>query len=123
MSGRKGISESEWQLMELLWREGPLTQPQMMKLLGAKWNKNTVHTFLGRLTEKGYLRVEKDASPHRYFAVAPREDCVRQEEKSFLERVYQGSVCRMVASFVRDSELTKEEAEELRRLLDEKLSE
>lgn len=113
------ISESEWRLMELLWENGELTQPQIMQLLGKRWNKNTVHTFLTRLCAKGFLEVDREKSPHIYRTLIAREDCERQERQSFLERVYQGSVSRMVASFVKDADLKKEEVEALRKLLDE----
>ena len=113
------ITESEWQLMERLW-QGTLTQPQLMEQLGKKWNKNTVHTFLTRLCTKGYVEVDKECSPHVYRALVSREDCEKQERESFLQRVYRGSVGNMVAAFVKDNQLTDEEVEELRRLLDGK---
>lgn len=113
------ISESEWQLMEYLWENGELTQPQLMELLGKRWNKNTVHTFLTRLCAKGVVEADRGRSPHIYRPLIGREDCERQERQSFLERVYQGSVSRMVAAFVRDADLKKEEVEALRKLLDE----
>lgn len=118
MGTNERISESEWMLMELLW-QGEKTQPQLAELLGKKWNKNTVHTFLSRLCAKGFLEVDRERSPHVYRAVVSREACERQERQSFLQRVYQGNVGNMVASFVKDRQLTEKEAQELRRLLDE----
>lgn len=112
------ISESEWILMELLW-QGEMTQPQLSEKLGKKWNKNTIHTFLSRLCAKGFVETDKEQSPHVYRAAVPREVCERQERQSFLKRVYQGNVGDMVASFVRDRQLSAKEAEELRRLLNE----
>ena len=113
------ITESEWQLMELLW-QGGMTQPQLMEQLGKKWNKNTVHTFLARLCGKGYVEADKEHSPHIYRAVVSREDCEKQERESFLQRVYRGSVGNMVAAFVKDGQLTDAEVEELRKLLENK---
>lgn len=112
------ISESEWILMELLWQE-ERTQPQLMAELGKKWNKNTIHTFLARLCAKGCVEVDKERTPHVYSALVSREACEKQERQNFLQRVYQGNVGRMVASFVKDDQLTAREAQELRRLLDE----
>lgn len=116
------ISESEWQIMEQVWAYSAdsmgITQPALMELLGDKWNKNTVHTFLKRLCEKGYLQVVKDTSPHRYVPLVSRAACEKQERKSFLDRVYQGSAGRMVAAFVRDGDLSEEEVAELRNLLE-----
>lgn len=119
------ISESEWQIMDVVWQyeelseEAGITQSCLMELLGDKWNKNTVHTFLKRLCDKGYLQVIKEQSPHRYVALVSREACEKEERQSFLDRVYQGSAGRMVAAFVRDGGLSEEDVTQLRRLLDE----
>lgn len=115
---RMKISESEWVLMELLW-QGEMTQPQMTEKLGGKWKKNTVHTFLSRLCAKGFVQMDRERSPHVYRAAVPREACEKQERQSFLKRVYQGNVGNMVAAFVRDRQLSADEAEKLRKLLDE----
>ena len=115
---KERISESEWALMELLW-QGEMTLPQMTEKLGKRWKKNTVHTFLTRLCAKGCLEVDKESSPHVYRAAISREECERQERQSFLGRVYHGNVGNMVASFVKDGQLSAGEVEELRKLLDE----
>ena len=119
------ISDSEWQIMEQIWafcdqeQELGITQPYLMEILGARWNKNTVHTFLKRLCDKGYLQAMKETSPHRYVPIVNRQECEKEERQSFLERVYQGSAGRTVAAFVREGGLKKEELVELRKLLDE----
>lgn len=114
------ITESEWQIMDVVWAyESGITQPCLMELLGDKWNKNTVHTFLKRLCDKGYLKVVKESSPHQYVPLVSREECEKEERQSFLERVYQGSAGRMVTAFVRDGGLSEEEVSELRKLLEE----
>lgn len=114
------ITESEWQIMDVVWAyESGITQPCLMELLGDKWNKNTVHTFLKRLCDKGYLKVVKESSPHQYVPLVSREECEKEERQSFLERVYQGSAGRMVTAFVRDGGLSEEEVSEIRKLLEE----
>ena len=118
MGTNERISECEWMLMELLW-QGEKTQPQLAEQLGKRWNKNTVHTFLTRLCAKGFLEVDRERSPHVYRAIVSRAACEKQEPQSFLQRVSQGNVGNMGASFVKDRQLTEKEAQELRRLLDE----
>ena len=125
------ITESEWQIMEQIWAYQEsmdsdsqsagygITQPALMEFLKKKWNKNTVHTFLKRLCEKGFLEVVKDTSPHRYVPLVSREVCEKEERQSFLDRLYQGSAGRMVAAFVRDGDLSEEDVRELRKLLEE----
>lgn len=110
------ITDSEWKIMEILWEKGEATQSELMERLEEKWNKNTVYTFLSRLEHKGM--VESHGSPKQYRAAAKREDCVEQEQESFLNKVYHGSAGKMVAAFVEDGKLTPAEVEELKRLLE-----
>ena len=104
------ISDSEWKVMEILWEKGAATQSEVMDALTEHWNKNTVYTFLSRLEHKG--------SPKRYVAVIGREECVRQEEESFLNKVYHGSAGKLVAAFVEEGRLTEKEKAMLKQLLE-----
>lgn len=111
------ISDSEWKIMEILWEKGMATQSEVMDALDVKWNKNTVYTFLSRLEHKAF--VESEGSPKGYRPLIRREDCVAQEEESFLNKIYHGSAGKMVAAFVEEGRLTTEEMEKLKRLLEE----
>lgn len=110
------ITDSEWKIMEILWEKGEATQSGLAEGLAEKWNKNTVYTFLSRLEHKGI--VESHSSPKQYRAAVKREDCVKQEQESFLNKVYHGSAGKMVAAFVEEGRLTAAEMEELKRLLE-----
>ena len=50
-----------------------------------------------------------------------RKRCVRDESRSFLERVFGGDVGSLLVHYVRESKLEPKDREHLRRLLDEKL--
>ena len=110
------ISDSEWKVMEILWEKGTATQSEVMDALTEGWNKNTVYTFLSRLEHKGLVAAE--GSPKRYAAVIGREECVRQEEESFLNKVYHGSAGKLVAAFVEEGRLTEKEKAMLKQLLE-----
>ncbi|MBQ9091373.1 MAG: BlaI/MecI/CopY family transcriptional regulator [Anaerotignum sp.] len=110
------ISDSEWKIMEVLWEKGEVSQNDIQTALDVKWNKNTVYTFLSRLENKGLVTAV--GSPKRYRAAVSREECVAQEEETFLNKVYHGSAGKMVAAFVEEGRLTPKEVEELRRLLE-----
>ena len=110
------ISDSEWKVIEILWEKGTATQSEVMDALTEGWNKNTVYTFLSRLEHKGLVAAE--GSPKRYAAVIGREECVRQEEESFLNKVYHGSAGKLVAAFVEEGRLTEKEKAMLKQLLE-----
>ena len=114
------LTDSEWNVMEVLWAGDGLQLAQIVEALApeAQWRRNTVHTYLTRMMGKGLVRTD-DNYPHRYYANINREQCAEGQRNDFLERVYQGSAGRLVMSFVKDGSLTREERDELRKLLDE----
>jgi hypothetical protein len=73
----KALPPSEWRVMYLLWRHGPLTVAEVHRL-SPDHNLTTVATFLKRLVAKGYLTTTLERSspaggrpPERFF---PRID-------------------------------------------------
>ena len=129
------ITEAQWSIMELLWEScEPMTVSQICRALEEKknivWKANTVNTQLMRLAEHGVVtwRAEEETTaeiqrssklPKAFYPLVDRDTCRRQEEQSFLDKMYQGSVKMMIASFIKDDKLSAEELDEIRRLLDE----
>ena len=80
----------------------------------------TVRTFLGRLVQKGALSVERRDRVYHYSPAVDEGTCVREETRSFMDRVYGGALTPMLAHFLEHQDLTAEDVAELRRMLDEK---
>lgn len=116
------ISDAEWLVMKVLWQESPLTAGAVIEYLKPEtnWNPKTVQTLISRLVKKGVLGVKKDSGLNRYFPLVSQEACMREETKSFLDKVYGGSFHLLLANFVKNESLTPREIEALRNLLDEK---
>lgn len=114
------LTDSEWSVMEVLWAGDGLQLGQIVDALlpTTGWSRNTVHTYLTRMMAKG-LVVADEHSPRGYHAGISREQCAEGQRRELVERIYQGSAGRLVAAFVKDGSLTREDREELRRLLDE----
>lgn len=119
------ISDAEWEIMNVLWEDAPRTATDVAEALRDRvtWNANTVKTLLGRLVRKGVVRFKPEGNRYLYSPALPRERYVRQESASFLDRVFGGDASPMLAHFVRNSDLTDDQIEELRRILDEKRKE
>ena len=80
----------------------------------------TVYTLIGRLVEKGALEISRtQGRTHWYAAAVTREDYRRFASGTLLERLYDNSIKNMVACFIKDRQITKEELQQLRQLLDE----
>ncbi len=118
------ISESEWAVMEVLWESAPRTASEVAKALRGKtgWADNTVRTLLTRLVEKGALEIqEAPGSPKLFAPAVKREDCVRAESASFLDRIFQGAAKPLLVHFARNARLTPDEVRELKKLLDQSI--
>jgi len=118
------ISESEWNVMEVLWERAPQTASAVAKALheSTGWAENTVRTMLTRLLEKGALKiVDPEVQPKKYVPAVKRELCVQAESASFLDRIFQGAANPLLVHFASNASLTAEEASELKKLLDQSI--
>jgi BlaI family penicillinase repressor len=116
------ISNAEWDVMERIWAGGACTAADVIKALRAthEWNHSTIRTLLARLVEKGALTYEVDGSRYIYRAAVSRPRCVRQEGRSFLEKAFGGDVAALLAHYVAEASLDREQIEQLRQLLAQK---
>lgn len=120
---RQTITESEYELMKILWEANePLSLGEILKSLSSenKWTRNTVGTLLVRLCEKGVVSYEKKGKSNLYYAVMEQKDYSMTETRSFLSKLYNGSVGNLVASLFENKEISREEIESLRKIIDEK---
>lgn len=116
MSGENiNLTSAEWNVMECLWTKSPQTAMRLVAQLQRQvgWAKSTTMTMLTRMEKKGLLLCTGSEKPRHYTPAVRREDAVRQETKSFVRRVFRGSVGMMMSSLVEQQELTKEEIDQL----------
>ncbi len=114
------IGESEWYVMKALWEHSPLSGSDIVKAVSAQtdWSQSTILTMVRRLVQKGAVGVLQQ-SVMMYYPLIEESGARRQETDMFLKRVYKGSVNMLVKGFIESGELSKEELEELKKLLDE----
>jgi BlaI family penicillinase repressor len=119
------ISEAEWEVLAVLWRQAPLTATQVFASLATDktWKLNTVRTFLSRLEKKGVLRSREGKDAKQFLPAISREACVRQESESFLARVFDGGTAALLLHFARSKRLSTSELAELEAILAQKRTE
>ncbi len=115
------ISDAEWEVMRVLWARGEATAGEVAEEVrrDRTWSERTVKSLLSRLVKKRALGYEAEGNRYRYRPLVTEEECVREASRSFLDRVFGGTGASAVLAFVREADLTKEEREELLRLLEE----
>jgi BlaI family penicillinase repressor len=114
------ISDAEWEVMKLVWGRGPLVAADVVESLAAqnRWSPRTVKSLLNRLVKKGALGYQVVGRHYVYRAQVTRDACVRRESSSFLSRVFNGSAAPALVHFLEHEDLSPEEIERLRRILD-----
>jgi BlaI family penicillinase repressor len=120
MSEVPRISETEWEVMKIVWSQGPCSAGEIIAVLqqsDPSWHPRTAKAFLNRLVKKQVLGFSKEGRAYLYRPLVRREECVDAASESFLERVFGGSLKPMLAHFVQRDKLTPDEIRELRRLL------
>lgn len=114
------ISDAEWLVMKVLWVSSPLSANDVFAKLdnSSIWKPSTVKTLLGRLVKKGALAYKTVERTYLYYPIVAEDTCIRAETNSFLQKVYNGSLNLLIANFLQQEKLSKEEIEELKQLLD-----
>jgi len=114
------VSDSEKIVLEVLWQESPLTSQDVVgRLHNQGWNEKTVKTFLNRLVKKQILSFSKDGRRYWYSPNVARAEILSEESNGFLKRVFQGDMKALLATFVDNKSLSKDELDYLKQLLDE----
>ena len=115
------ISNSEWEVLKVLWDHQPCGSGEIVERLSATtdWKPNTIKTLLARLVKKGAVTATGTGRDYTYSAAIEESQCVRAESKSFLRRVYDGSTLPMLMNFLEDEKLSRDEIANIRKLLDE----
>jgi BlaI family penicillinase repressor len=116
------ITVSEWQVMKVLWKEHPLAVSEIIERLdqSLSWKPNTVKTLISRLVQKYAVGFNQEGRSYLYYPLVTEDVCIRSENRSFLQRVYGGSLKPLLVRFLEDEDLKKEDIEELKRILEQK---
>lgn len=125
MKNMPKISAAEWEVMKLLWKNNTLTSEKIINSLTNKmdWSTQTVKTFITRLLKKEAIGFEKVGRTYNYYPLISENECIKAENQSFLQKVYDGAVGMLFTKFLEEEFLSKKEIEELEQLLKDKKEE
>lgn len=116
------ISPSEWQVLEVLWQQSPLSASEIFEILKPEttWNKRTIRSFLDRLEQKKAVHKEKKHGLNVYIPLMKRQKCLSKAGRSFLDRFFCGNPVSMISHFIEKEKLSKEQIKRLQQLLKNK---
>lgn len=113
------ISEAEYEVMKVLWKYAPINTNEVTERLTktTDWNPKTIHTLLKRLVQKGAATYRKESRVFIYTPLILENEYLKKENSHFLDRFYNGKITGMVTNYINSEHISKEELEELKRLL------
>jgi len=116
------LSNAEWEVMKVFWQRGPLAARDLYSALPEDrgWAYQTVKTLLSRLVQKGALSYQRVGNSYLYKAACSRKQMTRREVADFVDRVFDGAPSPVLAAFIERSDLSPEDLDRLREMLDDK---
>ncbi len=113
------ISQSELDIMNVLWAQSPLGASEIVEALDNKknWSSRTVKTLLSRLVQKGALSTETEGRRYLYTPLVEKEIYAGQAARKLSDRLFGGRAAPLVAHLAEADGLSAQDIEELETLL------
>lgn len=115
------LPDTELEVMQAIWVcEPPVSRVEIDVILKETHPMalTTLLTLLSRLSEKGFVKIEKEGRSSKYYPLVSQQEYLAQQSNRFLQKLCGGSLS-VLATALCDSGLTKEELAELRSLLEQ----
>lgn len=113
------ISESEFEVMKIVWKHAPISTNEITERLTqtTTWSPKTIQTLIKRLVTKGALSYEKQSRVFVYTPLVEENEYIGQESNSFLKKFYDGDITAMLSAYIENDKLSGTEIDTLRSLL------
>ena len=111
------LHDAEYRLASIVWDSEPIHSRELAEKCEAQlgWKRTTTYTMLKKLCEKGVLRNDKA----QVTALIKRGQIQRDESRAVVEKSFGGSLPDFITAFLTGNKLSEEEAERIRRLIDD----
>ncbi len=111
------FTESEEKFAELIWQNEPIGSGKLVKLCENEmnWKKSTTYTVLKKLCEKNIFKNENSVIS----SLITKNEYYAKQSIRFVEDTFGGSLPKFLTAFIGGNKLSKHQAEELKRLIDE----
>lgn len=112
------ISDSEWKVMQVLWKESPQTLGEIASKLEGKvsWDKTTINTLLRRLMKKEAVSYH-EARYYKYYPIVTEKECLKHEMNDILKRLFYSSPKKLMATLVANENFTENDLSDIEDLL------
>ena len=110
------VFESEYRFCLILWEHEPVRSRDLVALCEKElgWKPTTTYTVIKRLSERGVLKNEKTVVT----SLVSRDQVQASQIDELVEKTFEGSVPAFLAAFTRRRKMSKQEIEEVQKMID-----
>ncbi|HEY4262958.1 MAG TPA: BlaI/MecI/CopY family transcriptional regulator [Schlesneria sp.] len=114
------LSETQLEIMTVIWRRGEATVGEVWKELSAQRPvaRNTVLTLMERLEKKGWLQRRADGHLYHYSATVNREETLGKMVGRLVDTAFSGSAEGLMMALLDERGVTREEADRIRDMIE-----
>jgi BlaI family penicillinase repressor len=117
------LSKTEEQLMEYLWQAERAFMKDLIEAFPEpRPATTTVATLLKRMQEKGFVGYTLYGNSREYYPLVLKTDYFSKQVGGMIKTFFNDSVSQFGSFFARDTNMSKAELEELRKIIDEEIS-
>lgn len=118
MNTMKKLPDAEFEIMSAVWEfSSPVTIGMILEVLNREsekaWKPQTIHTLLGRLIARGFLRTEKGGKERYYEPLIERDEYLQFETQNFVERYCGGSRLTLMNTMYQGDKMSDDDVTEL----------
>lgn len=118
----KELTKAEEQVMQVLWKlEKAFVKDILDNMKSPKPAYNTVSTIIRILQKKEFVGHYSFGKSHQYYPLITKEEYRKQFFKGFLSRYFSGSFNQLVSAFSEEENMSVEDMEELKLLIEKKI--
>ena len=116
------MSKGEEQLMEMIWQQETVFMKDLIEAYPEpKPASTTIATLLKRMQEKGVIGYRLFGNSRQYYALVSKEEYFSKHMQGLIKNFFGNSVAQFASFFTNATDLTADELEDLKRVIDEQL--
>ncbi|KOP78477.1 transcriptional regulator [Lysinibacillus sp. FJAT-14745] len=119
----KKLPEAEFEIMKIVWESNPpITTGIIMREIGNEkgWKIQTVVSLMQRLTERGFLRSEKNGKERFYYPIVEKDAYLSFETEHFMKLYHKNSFMNLVGTLYKSDSISNEDLASLIKWVEEK---
>lgn len=118
------LSKAEEQLMQYLWKRNKAFMKDLLEdFPNPKPATTTVATLLKRMTDKGFINYNSQGKSREYYPLVKKSDYFSKHVNGLIKNFFNNSASQFASFFTKETDLTNDELEELRQIIDKQIKE